>query len=228
MGFSSRKSGRVEIESARPRPRLHRPLLVTTSPSRPEMKHHENECNVCAETKPADDFPASQLTPGCAHPASTCLECVTASVNTHFGTTPSTQISCPECQQHLGMDQVCRFMTEENYARYVEHWKGSPESNFHGNLCSYAMYTDTNNSSWRTSQRELAKWYGVLSAVARPKYTAVLSDSRSCSVMGVAARSATSTESLGIASTPAKNTTYSYAIPPFAAGSRWRTTPERR
>ncbi|KAH8759877.1 hypothetical protein F5883DRAFT_375098, partial [Diaporthe sp. PMI_573] len=76
------------------------------------------ECNICAETKNTNAFPSRHLTLGCLHPASTCFDCISASVNAQFETAPSTQISCPECPHHLGIDDARRYLTEENHARY--------------------------------------------------------------------------------------------------------------
>lgn len=85
-----------------------------------KMQRRQIECAICAEIKDEAEYPSSRLTFGCLHPSSTCYDCVSATINTQFGINLSTRISCPECPRFLGMDEIRRFMTEENYSRYVD------------------------------------------------------------------------------------------------------------
>lgn len=84
-----------------------------------KMERRQIDCAICAETKDEAEYPSSRLTFGCLHPSSTCYDCVSATINTQFEANLSTRISCPECPRYLGLDEIRRFMTEENYSRYV-------------------------------------------------------------------------------------------------------------
>jgi hypothetical protein len=118
------------------------------------MERHQIECNICAETKNTNAFPSRQLTLGCLHPASTCFDCISASVNAQFETAPSTQISCPECPHHLGIDDARRYLTEENHARYVKHYKCSHEFNLHGITHIHTRYTQIQTTLHREHREE--------------------------------------------------------------------------
>lgn len=101
-------------QSPKSQPHHHQPRHCA------DMERKQFECAVCAEIKDSDAFPSSILTIKCLHPSSTCSDCVSTSVNTEFETTLSTRISCPECPNHLGIDEVRIYLTDENYSRYVE------------------------------------------------------------------------------------------------------------
>ncbi|KAI3391284.1 hypothetical protein diail_7643 [Diaporthe ilicicola] len=83
------------------------------------MDNPQFECAVCTETKSFSEFPPKWLTLSCLHPPTTCVDCVSASVNAQFETNPSTRLSCPECPHSLGMDEIRMYLSEQNYSRYI-------------------------------------------------------------------------------------------------------------
>lgn len=62
------------------------------------------------ETKETAEFPSTALTPNCSHDPSTCPSCISDSVKTQFEHTRSDRITCPECPQRLGIDEIRLYM----------------------------------------------------------------------------------------------------------------------
>jgi len=72
----------------------------------------DQECAVCMEMKDAVEFPNYSITRSCKHPPSTCLDCVMASIQSDLRNKLWNEISCPECGEALGYDDVQKYADE--------------------------------------------------------------------------------------------------------------------
>lgn len=93
-------------------------MVVTNQRTPPEILSGEIECIVCTDSKPVAEFPGAAITKTCAHPPTTCLDCVAVSIRSDLDTRLWNEIRCPECRETLQYDDVQRYADAETRERY--------------------------------------------------------------------------------------------------------------
>lgn len=76
------------------------------------------ECVVCADTKHVDAFPRFSITATCAHPPSTCLDCIQLSIESDLSSKLWTEIRCPECREPLEYADIQRYANKQTFTKY--------------------------------------------------------------------------------------------------------------
>ncbi|KAF5663420.1 heat shock 70 kDa 12A [Fusarium heterosporum] len=76
------------------------------------------ECIVCADTKHVDAFPRFSVTATCAHPPSTCLDCIQLSIESDLSSKLWTEIRCPECRELLEYADIQRYANQQTFTKY--------------------------------------------------------------------------------------------------------------
>jgi hypothetical protein len=78
------------------------------------------ECQTCLVSRISSQFPNSNPTSACVHMINTCKRCLKEWVESQIETTVFTpQISCPECEQNMGKEDVEAAVTQKGFKRFV-------------------------------------------------------------------------------------------------------------
>jgi len=79
------------------------------------------ECIICAESKPALQFPQRAVTGSCSHPVQSCNDCVQTHIRTEMNTKlwHSKVVKCPECRADLEYADVERLADKTTFAKYA-------------------------------------------------------------------------------------------------------------
>jgi len=96
-----------------------------------EAEHDDNEltfvstdmeCAVCMESLPSFEFPYSKISEDCAHEHTVCRSCITEAVGVAIKDGDLDQVVCPLCPGKLTYEAVQGYTSEEQFARYVQHF----------------------------------------------------------------------------------------------------------
>ncbi|KAK0639136.1 hypothetical protein B0T16DRAFT_338565 [Cercophora newfieldiana] len=94
---------------------------LTTTNRRLKLQLSPNgsqNCVVCTDTKKASEFPASTITKSCEHPPMTCLDCIAVSIRITLKSRQWKDLSCTECNERLGFEDVQRYADEKTFKSY--------------------------------------------------------------------------------------------------------------
>ncbi|CZR51821.1 related to RING finger protein Dorfin [Phialocephala subalpina] len=110
------KDGKVKVKAEVKVEIKREPSLELRSPSPPPPR--TKECCVCAEDLPESSFPEQKITSTCNHEATTCRDCVSATIATQIPELAWDQLHCPECPETLPYDVVKTWASAESFELY--------------------------------------------------------------------------------------------------------------
>ena len=77
----------------------------------------DQDCVICAETKPPHEFPSSTITSSCDHPTASCLDCIKTSIKVDLDSKIWTEIRCLECDVALDYLDIQKYADDETFSR---------------------------------------------------------------------------------------------------------------